>query len=138
MQEYNTHTHTHTHVHMDILLLTAVFASMEAPAPSSNLITSVRPFWAANRSEVLLFWWKYYKYGKYDIRHYYQYHTMQYYTLIHNITLSNTISNYSIHHIKSSNIIKWLTVIQTKRERITKRKSNRLREWTDWESDRKK
>ena len=43
MQEYNTHTqaHTRTHVHMDILLLTVVFASMEAPASSSNLITSV-------------------------------------------------------------------------------------------------
>ena len=35
------------------------------------------------------------------------------------------------NRITSSNIIKWLTVIQSKREikRITKRKSNRLREW---------
>ena len=50
---------------------------------------------------------------------------------MHNIILSNIISNYTIHHIKSSNIIKWLTVIQTKRERksITKRNTNRLREW---------
>ena len=63
---------------------------------------------------------------------------------MHNIILSNTISNYTINHIKSSNIIKWLTVIQTKWERERKRKSiikrntNRLREGTDWESDRKK
>ena len=52
---------------------------------------------------------------------------------MHNIILSNTISNYTINHIKSSNIIKWLTVIQTKwereRERIIKRNTNRLREW---------
>ena len=41
MQEYNTHTHTH--VHMDILLLTVDFASMEAPASSSTLITSALP-----------------------------------------------------------------------------------------------
>ena len=56
---------------------------------------------------------------------------------MHNIILSNTISNYTINHIKSSNIIKWLTVIQTKweRESITKRNTNRLREWTDWESE---
>ena len=53
---------------------------------------------------------------------------------MHNIMLSNTISNYTINHIKSSNIIKWLTVIQTKWERererksITKRNTNRLRE----------
>ena len=54
---------------------------------------------------------------------------------MHNIILSNTISNYTINHIKSSNIIKWLTVIQTKRERkreierITKRNTNRLIKW---------
>ena len=53
---------------------------------------------------------------------------------MHNIILSNTISNYTIHHIKSSIIIKWLTVIQTKwereweRKRITNRNTNRLRE----------
>ena len=49
--------------------------------------------------------------------------------------LSHTISNYTIHRIKSSNIIKWLTVIQTKWERereierIIKRNTNRLRKW---------
>ena len=54
---------------------------------------------------------------------------------MHNVIQSNTISNYTIHHIKSSNIIKWLTVIQSKRERereierITNRNTNRLREW---------
>ena len=52
---------------------------------------------------------------------------------MHNIILSNTISNHTIHHIISSNIIKWLTVIQTKwereRERERKRNTNRLREW---------
>ena len=54
MEEYKTHTHKHTHVHMDILLLTVVFASIEAPASSSNLIISALPFWAAHRSEVQL------------------------------------------------------------------------------------
>ena len=45
------------------------------------------------------------------------------------------ISKYTINHIKSSNIIKWLTVIQSERkrererERITNKKRNRLREW---------
>ena len=53
---------------------------------------------------------------------------------MHDIILSNTISNYTINHIKSSNIIKKLTVIQTKwerereRKRITNRNTNRLRE----------
>ena len=55
MQEHNTHTHTHTHVHMDILLLTLSFASMEAPASRSTLITSALPFLAANMREVILF-----------------------------------------------------------------------------------
>ena len=54
MQEYNTHIHTHTHVHMNILLLTLFFASMEAPASISNLITSTLPLRAANMSAVLL------------------------------------------------------------------------------------
>ena len=50
---------------------------------------------------------------------------------MHNIILSYTISNYTINHIKSSYIIKWLTVIQTRRERekITKWNTNRLIEW---------
>ena len=48
MQEYNTHTH----VQMDILLLTVDFASMEAPAPSSNLIMSAVPFMAAHMRAV--------------------------------------------------------------------------------------
>ena len=44
-----------------------------------------------------------------------------------NIILSYIISNYTINHIKPSNIIKWLTVIQNKTDR--KRNTNRLREW---------
>ena len=54
---------------------------------------------------------------------------------MHNVILSYIISKYTINHIKSSNIIKWLTVIQTERkkererERITNKKRNRLREW---------
>ena len=55
-----------------------------------------------------------------------------------NIILLHKISDYAINHIKSSNIIKWLTMIQTKREkerereRITKRNTDRLREWKSW------
>ena len=50
----HTHTYTHTHVHMDILLLTAFFASVEAPASSSNLTTSAVPYLAAHVSAVQL------------------------------------------------------------------------------------
>ena len=57
---------------------------------------------------------------------------------MHNIILSNTISNYTIHHIKSSNIIKWLTVIQTKWERERERKRIIKQIPTDWESERNK
>ena len=74
MQEYNTNTHTH--VHINILLLTVDFASMEAPASSSTLTVSALPLMAAHMRAVILSWWKYYNYGKYDIRHYYQYHTL--------------------------------------------------------------
>ena len=74
MQEYNTHTHTN--VDMDILLLTIPFASIEAPASRSTLITSAWPLRAANMREVSLFWWKYYDWEKCYIRHYYQYHTL--------------------------------------------------------------
>ena len=57
---------------------------------------------------------------------------------MHNIIQSNTISNYTIHHIKSSNIIKWLTVIQTKWERERERKRIIKQITTDWESEGKK
>ena len=55
MEEYNTHTHTHTHrhVHMDILLLTVVFASIEAPAFRNTLTVSECPLEAANMSAVI-------------------------------------------------------------------------------------
>ena len=48
---------------------------------------------------------------------------------MHNIILSYIISKYTINHIKSSNIIKWLTVIQSKRKKegITKRKRKKER-----------
>ena len=61
---------------MDILLLTVSFASVEAPAFSSDSTVLEWPFMAANMSAVWLYWWKYYNYGKYDIRHYYQKHTL--------------------------------------------------------------
>ena len=61
---------------MDILLLTLSCASIEAPAASSNLTVSEWPLMAANMSAVWLAWWKYYNYGKYDIRHDYQKHTL--------------------------------------------------------------
>ena len=54
---------------------------------------------------------------------------------MHNIILSYIISKYTINHIKSRNIIKWLRVIHSERkrererERITNKKRNRLREW---------
>ena len=50
MEEYDTHTH----VHMDILLLTLLFGSVEAPASSSNLTTSALPLLAALTSAALL------------------------------------------------------------------------------------
>ena len=55
MEEYNTHRHTHTdtYVHMDILLLTLVFASMEAPASINTLTASAVPYMAANIRAVL-------------------------------------------------------------------------------------
>ena len=68
MEEYNTHTYTYTytHVHMDILILTVSFASMSARASSSNLTVLAWPLEAANMSAVILLWWKYCNYGKYD------------------------------------------------------------------------
>ena len=64
---------------------------------------------------------------------------------MHNIILSYMISKYTINYIKSSNIIKWLRVIQSERkrekerERITNKKRNRLREWKkEWKKKRKK
>ena len=54
---------------------------------------------------------------------------------MHSIILSYIISKYTINQIKSSNIIRWLRVIQCERKRervrITKKKE------TDWESERK-
>ena len=52
--------------------------------------------------------------------------------------LSNTISNYTINHINSSNIIMWLTVIQTKRERERKKKRIRVRENEDTRKEKKR
>ena len=54
MEEYNTFANTKTHARMDILLLTTSFASVEAPAFSSNLTVSALPLEAANMSAVLL------------------------------------------------------------------------------------
>ena len=47
--------------------------------------------------------------------------------------LSNTISNYTIHHIKSSNIIKWLTVIQLNEKEKEKVSLKEIP--TDWQSE---
>ena len=55
---------------------------------------------------------------------------------MHNIILANTISNYTIHHIKSSNIIKWLTVIQLNEKEKEKESQKEIQ--TDWESERPK
>ena len=55
---------------------------------------------------------------------------------MHNIVLAHTISNYTIHQIKSSNIIKWLTVIQTKWERERKESQQEIQ--TDCESEETK
>ena len=45
---------------LTVIHTTWPFASIEAPASSSNLITSAWPFLAAYISAVLLCWWKYY------------------------------------------------------------------------------
>ena len=50
--------------------------------------------------------------------------------------LSNTISNYTIHHIISSNIIKCLTVIQLNEKEKEKVSLKEIP--TDWQSERKK
>ena len=55
---------------------------------------------------------------------------------MHNVILSNTISNYTINHIKSSNIIKWLTVIQTKEKEKEKESQKEIP--TDWQSEETK
>ena len=47
--------------------------------------------------------------------------------------LSNTISNYTIHHIISSNIIKCLTVIQLNEKE--KEKVSQKEILTDWQSE---
>ena len=53
---------------------------------------------------------------------------------MHNIILSYIISNHTINHIKSSNIIKWLTVIQRRKKKKKSRKkkyqkTERVKEW---------
>ena len=52
---------------------------------------------------------------------------------MHNIMLSHTISNHTIHHIKSSNIIKCLTVIQLNEKEKEKVSLKEIP--TDWESE---
>ena len=128
MKEYNTHTHSQIHTcakHMDILLLTLLLASMSAPAARSKLTMSALPSMTACMRAVLSYWWKYYNWWKYYIRYYYQKYTLSYDTLMHNIIFSYIISKCTINQIKSSNIIKWLRVIQSERERerIMKRKA---------------
>ena len=66
------HTHTHIYENMNIVLLTLHFASIEAPASSSNLVTSIWPLEAAHMRAVLPLWWKYVNEGKYNIRYDYE------------------------------------------------------------------
>ena len=66
------HTNTHTHENMDIVLLTLLFASIEAPATSRHLVTSKWPPLAACMSGVIPLWWKYVNEGKYNIRYDYR------------------------------------------------------------------
>ena len=47
------------------------------------------------------------------------------------------ISKYTINHIKSSNIIKRMKVIQSERKRERERERITNKKKTDWESDRK-
>ena len=129
MEEYYTHTHTHTHTHMCIW----IFFYLHDPSLQYQ------------RLPLVVIW-------QYEL-----YHTWQHMWVVSNysdeniIIMENTISDIIINitlcnihyilihknHIITYNIKsykKWLTVIHTKRERererIMKRKSNRLREWT--------
>ena len=129
MQEYNTQTHTYTQIQMFIWIFFYLHLSSLHLKPQLQVV-----IWQSQL-----------------------YHTWQPTGVLSNcpdeniIIMENTISdiiinithcniNYILmhkYHIIIYNIKlykKWLTVIQTKRERkrkrITKRKSNRLREWT--------
>ena len=68
MEVYNTHTY----VNMDILLLTLFFASIKAPASSSNLTTSEWPLEAAMIRGVWPDWCQYNNEWTDDIRYDYQ------------------------------------------------------------------
>ena len=58
-------------------------ASIAAPATSRSLVTSKWPARAAHMRAVYPAWWKYVNERKYNIRYDYQYHIVEYYTLIH-------------------------------------------------------
>ena len=107
MEEYNTHTHTQIHTcakHIDILLLTISFTSMSAPETRSDLKVSASPLEAAKMRAVLLSWWKYYNWRKYDIKHYYQAHSViwhshaQYHIIIYNIKVYNKSNQIKQYH----------------------------------------
>ena len=57
---------------------------------------------------------------------------------MHNIILSHTISNYTINHIKSSNILKWLTVIQTPKRKRKKKYHKKKYQQTERVKERNK
>ena len=132
MQEHNTNTHTHTHMCIWIFfyLHCSLLQLRHQPLVviwQHQLYHSGQPSWVkSNYSDENIIIKK---------------NTIL--DIIINIILCNitlkciiSISNHTINHIKSSNIIKWLTVIQTKWERerereierITNRNTNRLRE----------
>ena len=68
----HTHSYTHIYVHMDIHLLTLFFASIKAPASSSNLTTSEWPLEAALIRGVWPDCWNILIEEKDDIRYDYQ------------------------------------------------------------------
>ena len=82
---------------------------------------SALPLPEANMRAVVLFWWKYFNY----ISIHAQYHIII------------LISKYTINHIKSGNIIKWLTVIQSDKKK-EKEKESRNEKEKDWKKESKK
>ena len=126
MQEYDTHTHTHKHMYIWIFFYLHWSSLLWRHQPLVVIwqyqhYHSWQPIWALcnypdeniiiKDNSILSMIIK---------------STLRNITLwCTNIILSHTLSNYTINHIKWSNITKWLRVIKTKREN----KSKRLKEW---------
>ena len=56
---------------------------------------------------------------------------------MHNLILSYMISKYTINHLKSSNIIKRMRVIQSERKRERERITNKKKKQTERVKERK-